>query len=61
MYCPKIGPMLKHTCDELNTLIQSMDDKDFKDAWAAAKGDAAKMPHYSFAVEVDKNIPDKKA
>lgn len=61
MYCPKIGPMLKHTCDELNTLIQSMNDKDFKDAWAAAKGDVAKMPHYSFAVEVDKNIPDKKA
>ena len=53
--------MLKHTCDELNTLIQSMNDKDFKDAWAAAKGDVAKMPHYSFAVEVDKNIPDKKA
>lgn len=60
MYCNKRGPMLKHTCDEMNTLVQAMNDEDFYMTLEAAGGDASKMPHYSFDVVLDQNIPVKK-
>lgn len=60
MYCNKRGPMLKHTCDEMNTLVQAMNDEDFYMTLEAAGGDVSKMPHYSFDVVLDQNIPIKK-
>lgn len=60
MYCNKRGPMLKHTCDEMNTLVQAMNDEDFYMTLEAAGGDVSKMPHYSFDVVLDQNIPVKK-
>ena len=60
MFCNKRGPMLKHTCDEMNTLVQAMNDEDFYMTLEAAGGDASKMPHYNFDVFLDQNIPVKK-
>ena len=60
MFCNKRGPMLKHTCDEMNTLVQAMNDEDFYMTLEAAGGDASKMPHYNFDVVLDQNIPVKK-
>ena len=60
MFCNKRGPMLKHTCDEMNTLVQAMNDEDFYMTLEAAGGDASKMPHYNFDVILDQNIPVKK-
>lgn len=52
--------MLKHTCDEMNALVQAMNDEDFYMTLEAAGGDVSKMPHYSFDVVLDQNIPVKK-
>ena len=51
------GPMLSHTCEELNSLIQSMPDDKMKAALKVAKGDVAKLPHYNLEIVVDKNLP----
>lgn len=49
--------MLSHTCEELNSLIQSMPDDKMKAALKVAKGDVAKLPHYNLEIVVDKNLP----
>lgn len=44
----------------MNTLVQAMNDEDFYMTLEAAGGDVSKMPHYSFDVVLDQNIPVKK-
>lgn len=57
MFTTSRGPMLSHTCEELNSLIQSMPDDKMKAALKVAKGDVAKLPHYNLEIVVDKNLP----
>ena len=57
MFTIRRGPMLGHTCEELNGLIQSMPDDKMDAALKVAKGDVSKLPHYNFEVVVDKNLP----
>ena len=57
MFTTSRGPMLSHTCEELNSLIQSMTDDKMKAALKVAKGDVAKLPHYNLEIVVDKNLP----